>query len=664
MTNCSFKVGQRLDWGGKSFQVKELTRHKVMLSDLKTGAAHTVKKSDLVTVYESGSLIFRDLLAGQDSCGQFDRSLKDYSKIRRDEALVKIHYLQNICPRGHVLCKRAELREKLRVLWSELPDGTKGARPPCIASFYKWRDTWIRSGYQARAMVNKFDLRGRKCKEADPQVLEYIEEAIDTTYLQLNRPTITETLDHANGLIEKNNQNVPPTDRIPRVCRREIIREINKIHRQRLLTERYGPAKAEAATKVYGKKDEPHRVLERVEVDHTPLDVIALSSQGGVLGRPYLTVLIDVASRMILGIWISFQPPNSGAVLRALKVAISSKTKLLKKLKIKGPYEAEGMIESLFLDNGLEFHGDDLEGVAMDLRIELVYCPRRKPRFKGVVERWLKEVNYRFMHLLPGTTLDHFEERNDLDPFRDAVIPIDDLLRLIWKWIVEVYSVSWNRSIKNCPREKWKVLAKNEPPIKAPDHESLTFHTSPLYQRKLSAKGIQINGQFYTGGCVDRIRSARGNMELTVRPDLDDLGQIYVLDPDSKTYFTAISTDPTYAKGLSVEEDKWISKLARDKYRELGYETGRLLAKQEIRDEVAEMTRRAEEKADATNQSPAKDKKRRTRTKKAVHAMAQASKASKTEINQEDATNGPQKAGRTPNFDHLSPYPTGQSPLF
>lgn len=667
MSNFSFKVGCQLEWEGRTFEVTESVGGKVVMDDLLTNAPHTTTKSALTEAYRCGSLEIYKLAAersAQNQPIQIDRSLADYAKARQDEALAKLHYLEHLCPRGRVLYKRSELREKLRELWEQLPDELRRPKPPCVASFYKWRDAWIRSGYQPRAMVNKFDLRGRKCKECNPHVRECIDEAIETTYLQLNRPSITETLDHANGLIAKKNQNAPPIDQIPRACRRDIIRAINRIGRLRRLASRHGDAKAAAATDVYGKKEEPQRVLERVEVDHTPLDVIALSSEGGILGRPNLTVLIDVASRMILGIWISFQPPNSGSVLRALKIAISSKKETLKKLRIKSPYPAEGMIENLFLDNGLEFHGNDLEDAAMDLRAKLVYCPRRQPRFKGVVERWLKEINYRFMHLLPGTTLDHFEKRDGLEPHSNAVIPIEHLKRLVWKWVVEVYSVSWHRGIQTWPREKWKELVAKYPPVKALGRETLTFYTSPIFQRRLSSKGIEINGQHYVGEDLSRIRCVHGDIELTVRPDLDDLGKIYVLDPGTKTYCIAQTTNPSYASGLSVEEDKWIRKIARDKYRALDYETGKLLAKQEIRDEVAEIKKSAEARADDVSKFFAKGKKQRTRAKKAVHAVAAASNRTDFEVNQAASGNDQKKAGRTPNFEKLTPYPTGQSPLF
>ncbi|CAM5191522.1 hypothetical protein CDEF62S_02944 [Castellaniella defragrans] len=46
-------------------------------------------------------------------------------------------------------------------------------------------------------------------------------------------------------------------------------------------------------------------VLDRLEVDHTPMDVILIDTQGRTIGRPWLTLAIDRASRMIMGFYIS-----------------------------------------------------------------------------------------------------------------------------------------------------------------------------------------------------------------------------------------------------------------------------------------------------------------------------------------------------------------------
>lgn len=78
----------------------------------------------------------------------------------------------------------------------------------------------------------------------------------------------------------------------------------------------------------------------------------------------------------------------------------------------------------MVVDNGMEFHGNDLDSVAYDLGIRIQFCPKHQPRFKGVVERYLGTCNRFFAHQLPGTSLSRWHLRGDYDPLKHAVLII------------------------------------------------------------------------------------------------------------------------------------------------------------------------------------------------------------------------------------------------
>ncbi|MBI2249720.1 MAG: hypothetical protein HYU61_07870 [Brevundimonas diminuta] len=73
------------------------------------------------------------------------------------------------------------------------------------------------------------------------------------------------------------------------------------------------------------------------QIDHTTMDVMVVSSIEGVaIGRPYLTLIVDVATRMIAGFYISLDPPSSRNVAAALLQGVSLKDEVLKRLGIAG----------------------------------------------------------------------------------------------------------------------------------------------------------------------------------------------------------------------------------------------------------------------------------------------------------------------------------------
>jgi putative transposase len=60
-----------------------------------------------------------------------------------------------------------------------------------------------------------------------------------------------------------------------------------------------------------GKKILTSYVLERVEVDHTVLDIFAVHEEHRVsLGRPWLTQLVDCYSIAVVGSYLGFEPPS------------------------------------------------------------------------------------------------------------------------------------------------------------------------------------------------------------------------------------------------------------------------------------------------------------------------------------------------------------------
>lgn len=99
--------------------------------------------------------------------------------------------------------------------------------------------------------------------------------------------------------------------------RRRIVRTINQDNWARKYSAR------EATLKFEGIKDSlsAQNPLELVIMDHTPIDAFVVFDNEHFLplGRPTLTVAIDVATRMVLGYLLSFEPASLYSVLTTLK---------------------------------------------------------------------------------------------------------------------------------------------------------------------------------------------------------------------------------------------------------------------------------------------------------------------------------------------------------
>lgn len=69
------------------------------------------------------------------------------------------------------------------------------------------------------------------------------------------------------------------------------------------------------------------KILERWEIDHTLLDVLIVDPKSGeVIGRPYITVILDRHSRMVMAFFIHLSAPNTESVLRTIERATRSRS--------------------------------------------------------------------------------------------------------------------------------------------------------------------------------------------------------------------------------------------------------------------------------------------------------------------------------------------------
>ena len=599
-TSGFFQIGTEFRQGGDQFVVFEQGNRNRAIRNIATREVTTRSVALLRADYMSGKIVLNDLLTTSDRAttagdNVLERSLADFGERAIMEVRVKRYYLDGICPDGRMRYQRAELAKRLHEMYCELPQKLPGvplpAKAPCASTLYGWRQQWLASGFAHRRLVNRFDLRGRRPSPIPQDILPILEHVVDEYYASANRPNVATVLRLAQAEVNRLNLLRAPTDQLPQVTRSQLQRVIAGGDRFQQLRARYGLATANRATKIYGRKEDVEGLLQRVEMDHTPLDILCTADENGmVVGRPHLTVLIDVASRMILSAWISFRTPNASTVLRALKQAILPKDELLAKYKLSGVWPARGVMRELVLDNGKEFHSNALEAAAQDLGIQLIFCPPRQPRFKGVVERMLKEINYSFIHLLPGSTFAKYYLREEYDSLKNAVVPIGDLQRMLYRWIVDVYHKTFHRGLMNCPLEVWmKRDGVSDFPVLPRRREVLDVYLTSSESHMLSSKGIEDDKLFYTSPELCDLRLRLGNQSLTVRRNPDDCGHIHVLHPESKTYFKATCTWPDYANGITHEQHTYLRRRARETYNALPHRHALLAAKQELMEEARAM---------------------------------------------------------------------------
>src|SRR5690606_24526593 len=129
--------------------------------------------------------------------------------------------------------------------------------------------------------------------------------------------------------------------------------------------------------------------LERVEVDHTKLDIFVIDERFGMpIGRPWLTMAIDVYSGLPVGFHLGFDQPSWQSVMACLRHSILPKKKHYEGYEgIVNSWDAYGIPDMLVVDNGREFHSEQFELACQHLNIHVLHTQARCPWLKGAIER-------------------------------------------------------------------------------------------------------------------------------------------------------------------------------------------------------------------------------------------------------------------------------------
>lgn len=476
----------------------------------------------------------------------------DAAKIRRSYAMATMETPNT----------QEAMEAAIAVVWQSLRQPEK---QPHWTTVYRWKTKLQNAGKDIQALLAQDHKKGNRSRRYPEEVIELLNNAIETRYLTEERRTIQDAFDTGREAIIEENNLRPKALQLPAPTRRLTTSLIEAIPAFDRYAARHGRM---AAIKRF-RSVQGHRTtaapLERAEIDHTPLDLMVIDDDTGLpLGRPYLTCCIDDYSRCLLGHNIGFEPPSYLTVARCLKHAFLPKTNLQKTYpSIKKAWTAHGVMRELVVDNGAEFHCQSLENACYSLGIEIHYSARKTPWFKGKIERFLGTLNRAIAHGNPGTTFSNIFDKEDYNPSANAVIRYSVLKEIVNMWVVDVYHQQPHRTLGAPPAVVWERTVSNEDILLPDNPAELDAIMGRSETRRLTHKGIELNGLRYNSPELTVLRRKHGDkLDVELRIDDADLGQLVVLSPDKRQMFTVPALAQEYAKGLSAWQHRVCKKFA------------------------------------------------------------------------------------------------------
>jgi transposase InsO family protein len=350
----------------------------------------------------------------------------------------------------------------------------------------------------------------------------------------------------------------------PLTVSRETVRKIAlSVDRYKIMRARFGRQVADTKRGPRGAGVVTTRPLERVEADHFLCDVHLICGRTGKrLGRPWLTVLVDHNTGLVLGYYISFAAPSAASVLAALRHAILPKDDAEGTGASAGAgayvWIAFGIPELLVVDNGLDLTSYGVRDACAALGIDLLFTPPRNPWFKGRVERFGRTINTRFIHWLPGTTLGKATADLNYNGAKNAVLTFESFKALFEQYVRTIHNRKPRQQSGSSPQTKFIQGIQQWPP-RVPSSGDEFDQAAALHRiRTLQQTGLHTVGLQYKNDALEQIWQRNpASTRLTFRLNPMDLSSILVEHPLTSQYFkvecvTPISMPRTLAYHMAV----------------------------------------------------------------------------------------------------------------
>lgn len=475
-------------------------------------------------------------------------------------------------------------------------------------TIYRWIQLYRGSGTLSSLLP--YHPRGGKgsCR-LRPEVELIAKQFIETQYLSLQKPSTA----HAAREIRRLCFNAGIT---PLPAASTIYRLVDKIGTAEKITRREG-AKAAREQFAVHKSSIPGAdwPLAIVQMDHTQLPVMIVDDEHRLpIARPWITLAIDVNTRVVLGMFTALEEPSALAAGMCVSHAILPKEAWLERKGLRDvEWDFYGVMDTLHMDNAREFKGNMLRVAAKEYDIDLHLRPVKQPHYGAHIERLMGTVSEE-LKTLPGATFANPKQKGIYDAEAKATMTFDELD----EWLVHLfhrYHLRPHSELGTSPLATWKagILGGKggKPgrglPERRTDVEKVRIDFMPFVERTVQDYGM-VNDEVYY--FHDILRPWVNSMDpdrpgakrlFRFRYDPRDVSQYYFFDPLIKRYYSI-----PYRDSSLPSVSLWELREARKRAKEEGLPTNNehaifaIINKQrKIEDSAAEKTksaRRAQQK--------------------------------------------------------------------
>jgi len=290
------------------------------------------------------------------------------------------------------------------------------------------------------------------------------------------------------------------------------------------------------------------------QIDATIGDIYLVSSldRSRIIGRPVIYIVIDVFSRLIVGISVTLEGPSWVGAMQALENTANDKVSFCREYGIEisdEDWPSHHLPEMILADRG-ELEGYNADNLVNALNVRVSNTPPYRADWKGIIERNFRLSNDKAIHWVPGAVYKP-HERGDADYRLDAVLDLHQFRKLMSFTVLDHnkdHRMDWYRMdefmiqdhVEPYPIDLWNWGIRNRAGhLRKVSPDILKLNLLRTTEASVTYRGIRFEGLFYSCDLALKeqwfIRAReRGSWRIPVACDPRKLDTIYLRLEDGR----------------------------------------------------------------------------------------------------------------------------------
>lgn len=267
---------------------------------------------------------------------------------------------------------------------------------------------------------------------------------------------------------------------------------------------------------------------ERYHIDATVVDVYLVGQilRTRVIGRPTLYLVVDDYTAMVVGFYLTFEPPSWSGAMSALANAVSPKVAFCKSIGIgieEKDWPADLLCEILYADQGEVSSVHKAHPLISYYRVEIQNATAYRPDMRAIMERRFRTLPAIWNALVPGVVEKESFDRGVTHPALHAALQINEMRRVICyailsynKHVIRGYPTPpemVDSGLAPTPLNLWTYGIRVNGCGRRVDMDEFRAKTMPTATARIDGEGIFHNGLHYacpTLSLIERQAMFRG----------------------------------------------------------------------------------------------------------------------------------------------------------